>query len=122
MSPIPLASDGFWTALDRLVVESTIRIDRPRGSTHPRFPSFYYPLDYGYLEATQAPDGNAIDLWRGSLPDPSVTAIVCTVDLLKRDSEIKLLLGCTHEEALTICATHNTGPQSAILLERPPRS
>lgn len=119
MNMTPNATDGFWRAVDQLVSESTVRIDRPKGSTHPRYPSFYYPLDYGYLEQTQAMDGGGIDVWKGSLPTSRVTAVVCTVDMVKRDSEIKLLIGCTHEEALTVLATHNTGPQSAILMERP---
>jgi inorganic pyrophosphatase len=41
------------------------------------------------------------------------------VDLEKRDSEIKLLLGCTPHEAQRLLAIHNNGTQSAILLERP---
>jgi len=43
------------------------RIDRPRGTAHPRFPEFIYPLDYGYLEGPQGGDGNAVDVWRGAL-------------------------------------------------------
>jgi inorganic pyrophosphatase len=114
-----LGASGFWTALDRLVAESTVCIDRPKGSRHPRFPDLVYPLDYGYLEGTQAGDGHGIDVWRGSLPSDGITAVVCTVDMLKRDSEVKLLLGCRPAEEDTVVATHNTGPQSAILIRRP---
>lgn len=59
---------AFWAALDELVATSTVRIDRPKGTAHPRYPSFIYPLDYGYLEGTQAADGGGIDVWVGSLP------------------------------------------------------
>lgn len=118
MPQTTLDAGAFWKAVDRLVSESAVRIDRPKGSIHPRFPSFCYPLDYGYLEGTQAIDGGGVDVWRGSLATATVTAVVCTVDLLKRDSKVKLLIGCTRDEALAILATHNTGPQSAILVER----
>ena len=111
--------DGFWRSLDRLVSESAITIDRPKGSTHPRYPDFRYPIDYGYLGGTKAADGNEIDAWRGSLPALTVTAIVCTVDLVKRDTEVKLLVGCTPEEARTILATSNSGLMHGILVERP---
>jgi inorganic pyrophosphatase len=111
--------DEFWTYVDRLVSGSTIRIDRPKGTVHPRFPDFRYPLDYGFLEGTRASDGGGVDAWVGSLPNRTVTAVVCTVDPHKRDTEAKLLLGCTHEEAMTILAVHNTSPQAAILVERP---
>ncbi len=40
----------FWTALSNLVRSATLRVDRPKGSRHPRYPDRVYPLDYGYLE------------------------------------------------------------------------
>ncbi|MDR1687051.1 MAG: inorganic pyrophosphatase [Clostridiales bacterium] len=86
--------------------ESEIILDRPKGTKHPRF-SFTYPLDYGYLKGTTAMDGGGIDLWRGSLSKPACGAVVCTVDMLKRDSEIKLLIGCTEEEKAVIMRFHN---------------
>ena len=110
--------DRFWQALDQLVADSRLVIDRPRGTLHPRYPDFIYPLDYGYLDGTTAADGGGIDVWVGSQHDRSLTAIVCTVDLIKRDTEIKLLLGCTREEAQIILATHDTGVQAATLIER----
>jgi inorganic pyrophosphatase len=108
----------FWTTLQRLVAEHRLVIDRPRGSVHPRFPDFKYPLDYGYLEGTSAADGGGIDVWVGSLPDRPLVGVVCTVDLLKRDTEVKLLLGCTTAEMQLVLATHNSGPQAATLLPR----
>ena len=40
-------SDGFWNAIDKIVSESKIVIDRPKGTAHPRFPDFVYRVDYG---------------------------------------------------------------------------
>jgi inorganic pyrophosphatase len=111
-------SSSFWRALDALLQTSTLTIDRPKGSAHPRYPEFLYPLDYGYLEGTTSCDGAGIDAWVGSLPQKRLTALLCAVDLEKRDAEIKLLLGCTPEEAQQLLAIHNTGTQSAILLKR----
>ena len=89
----------FWLAIDKLVSDSKVVIDRPKGSRHPKYPDYVYPLDYGYLEGTTAMDGGGIDVWKGSDGD-YIDAIICTVDLLKRDSEIKILIGCTEEEKL----------------------
>lgn len=111
----------FWAKLDELVATGSLKIDRPKGSAHPRYPSLTYPLDYGYLEETQSADGGGLDVWVGSLPDKTVTAIVCTVDLKKRDAEIKILLGCTPQEAREILRVHNSGPQAGMLVERPGR-
>lgn len=113
-----MQADNFWHALDVLVQRSTIKVDRPKGSAHPRYPNFFYPLDYGYLEGTASGDGAGVDVWLGSLPEKQVTALLCTVDLEKRDAEMKLLLGCTPEEAQQVLAIHNKGTQAATLLER----
>lgn len=109
----------FWEHADQLVAASEIVIDRPRGSPHPRFPDIVYPLDYGYLAGTTGGDGDGIDIWRGSLPCLSVTAAIVTIDLLKRDAELKLLLGCTDAEMRLARATHQTESQAAILIDRP---
>jgi inorganic pyrophosphatase len=111
----------FWRAFDEMVAASRIKIDRPRGSVHPRYPDFIYPLDYGYLEGTTSADGGGIDVWVGSLEGGKVTALVCCVDLQKRDVEVKILLGCTQEEAQAIIGIHNSGSQSAKLIERDER-
>ncbi|MBC1223131.1 inorganic pyrophosphatase [Nostoc sp. UCD121] len=108
----------FWFKLDQLVAASQIKIDRQKWTSHPRYSSFIYPFDYGYLQDTQSGDGNDIDVWIGSLSSQTVTAVICSVDLEKRDTEIKILLGCTSEESQTILDIHNTGSQSAILLVR----
>ncbi len=119
LTPLQGTDTHFWATLDRLVASSTAKVDRPRGTTHPRYPAMVYPLDYGYLEGTQSADGGGIDIWVGSLPDKKVTAIVCTIDMVKRDSEIKSLIDCTPQEARVIHAFHNDGAQAAVLLERP---
>lgn len=102
----------FWAAVDSLVASSEIVIDRPKGSAHPRYPSILYAVDYGYLADTASMDGEGLDVWRGSLPAGEVTALICTIDLVKRDSEIKLLIGCTEDEIQTVYDFHN---QSAMM-------
>ena len=109
----------FWDYLDRLVESSQIIIDRPRGSTHPRYPEIVYPFDYGYLAETASSDGGGIDRWGGSLPGQKRNALLVIVDLQKRDSEIKLLLGCTPNEIDTIFNFQNSGEMRAELLLRP---
>ena len=111
-------NEDFWKALDELVSNSEIVIDRPRGSAHPRFPNFIYKVDYGYLKNTSSMDGAGIDVWIGS-GDKKIDAIMCIVDLMKRDSEIKILIGCTEEEKMEIYRTHNeTQYMKGILIRR----
>ena len=109
----------FWLYADRLLVTGTIVVDRPRGSKHPRYPDFEYSLDYGYLQDTSAADGGGIDLWVGSLDRQRVTGAIVTVDLLRRDAEVKLLVGCTDEEAELALTAHQSGAQAGLLVTRP---
>lgn len=111
--------NGFWKAIDTLVSSGKIVIDRPKGTAHPRFPNVIYPVDYGYIENTSATDGGGIDIWRGSLESGTVNAIICTVDLMKKDSEIKVLIGCTDAEINTIYEFHNDSEfMKGILVHR----
>jgi len=87
---------AFWTLLSELVASSRVVIDRPR------FPENIYPLDYGFLGGTTAGDGQGKGVWLGSGDHTRITGIVCTVDLDKRDAELKLLLGCTSAEAQAV--------------------
>ena len=92
----------FWQTMMELAESGSIVLDRPRGSAHPRYPDMIYPLDYGYLENTSAADGGGIDVWIGSLNRKTLTGILCTFDKLKRDAEIKLLIGCSLADVETI--------------------
>ena len=111
-------NEAFWRALDELVSTSEIVIDRPKGSAHPRFPDFIYRIDYGYLSNTSSMDGAGIDVWIGS-GGKTVDAVMCIVDVRKRDSEIKILIGCTEEETMEVYQTHNeTQYMKGILIRR----
>lgn len=109
----------FWQAVDKLVQESEIAVDRPKGSRHPRYNDLIYPVAYGFLKNTTSMDGGGIDVWVGTKEKPVVDAVICTVDLKKRDSEIKLMIGCTDEEKEAAYRLHNEGASmKGILIER----
>ena len=113
--------DGsFWDCLQKIVNESEIVVDRPKGTHHPRYPDApVYPLDYGYLEGTFSMDGEGIDCFLGSLSSSDVSGVLCTIDMLKKDSEIKVLIGCTDDE-MCVAHDHLNGPSfmKALLIKR----
>ena len=39
-----------------------VKMDRPMGSKHPKH-GFIYPLNYGYIPDTEAPDGEELDAY-----------------------------------------------------------
>ena len=113
------SSGTFLDFLEELVSLSPLKIDRPSGTRHPRYPELEYPLDYGYLEGTLAADGGGIDVWLGASSNRDLSGLILTVDLHKRDTEIKIRLGCTEEEIQTILDFHNAKSMRAFLVCRP---
>ena len=112
-------NNEFWAALDELVCNSEIVIDRPKRTAHPKYPDFIYRVDYGYLKNTTSMDGAGIDVWVGTESNKHIDAIMCIVDLTKRDSEIKILIGCTEEEKNIVYQTHNeTQNMKGIMIRR----
>lgn len=110
--------NNFWSALDTLVSTCEIIIERPKGTTHPKYPNFIYKVDYEYLKDTLSMDGSGIDVWVGT-NGKKIDAIMCIVDLIKHDSEIKILIGCTEEEKAIIYETHNETPyMKGIMIRR----
>jgi inorganic pyrophosphatase len=108
----------FWDYLNHLIMNSRVMVDRPRGSIHPNYNDMVYPVDYGYLDGTTTNDGDGIDVWVGSEPFEYLKEFICTVDLGKKDVEIKLLLGCSHSEINKILDFHNQLSMRAFLVKK----
>lgn len=111
-----LVSDSFWDYLDQMVASCSIIIDRPFKSPHPDYPETVYPRDYGYLDGTTSIDGGGVDVWLGVSGSHDVSAIIMTVDLHKRDAEIKMLLGCDDAEMQLILDFQNGRSMRALLI------
>ena len=108
--------EKFWIYLQNLVDGSKIVIDRPKGFIHPRFPdSPPSPLDYGYLNGTHAIDGQGVDCFVGSSNSKEVTGVLCTVDIMKKDCELKILISCSSSE---MDLAYNHLNSSACLIRR----
>ena len=74
-------------------------IDRPMGTTHPRFPDFVYPINYGYIPGTMAPDGHPIDAYvlGAEYPLKRCSAVVIAVIRRRDDVEDKLVVALSGE-------------------------
>ena len=109
----------FWEGLEKLIKENEIIIDRPKGTKHSKFEKMVYVVDYGYIQNTQSMDGGGIDIFVGSDKNRDLDAIVCIIDLLKNDSEIKLLIGCIENEKSDIYNfLNNSEYMKAIMVRR----
>ena len=109
----------FWQKLDTIYLSSKLEIDRPKDSVHYKYSNLIYPVDYGYLKDTTGTDMKPIDVFNGSLSGNQVQAVAVSADILKKDSEVKLMVGCSEDEIYDIMAFLNqTEFQKAVLLRR----
>ena len=74
-------------------------------------------IDYGYLEGTSSIDRGGIDVWKGTNGE-DIDAIICTADLVKRDSEIKILIVCNEDEKRLVLEAHNNSEYMKGILVR----
>lgn len=109
----------FWQKVDTLYYSSHIEIVRPKGTSHLRYKNLIYPVDYGYLTDTVGESGHGIALFIGTSGVETITTMVIAADILKKDIEIKLLVGCTVEEEEAVLEFLNqTDFQKTILVRR----
>lgn len=59
-----------------------------------------------------------IDNRKDSLQTRTLTGILCTFDINKRDAEIKLLLGCTVND-IDVILNFNTGSMRYLFIKNP---
>jgi len=70
-----------------------VEIDRPLGSRHPEW-GFIYPVNYGFVPGTRAPDGEEIDAYVLGIFEPLKEFIGKCVAVIRRldDDDDKLVL------------------------------
>ncbi|MDR3317234.1 MAG: hypothetical protein LBS71_00295 [Puniceicoccales bacterium] len=109
---------SLWEVLEKQIEINGIKIDRPKGRAHPRFPDLIYPIDYGYIPNTTSADGQGIDVFCGTLGKREIVGLICTFDRIKKDAEIKILYACAEEEIQTAMVMLTHAPMHALLVRR----
>lgn len=108
----------FWRSFECLIENSPLVLDRPKGSAHPRFPDLIYPIDYGYLGGTISGDGDGMDIWLGTEQPASLNGLVLSLDLDKKDAEMKLVMGCSKDEIENILSFLNSDTMHAVYVTK----
>jgi inorganic pyrophosphatase len=113
-----MKSNDLWQTLEQQIQENGIKIDRPKGKAHPRFPQLIYPIDYGYIPHTKSADGEGIDVFLGTSEMKQIVGLICTFDAIKKDSEIKILYACLETEIQMAMAMLSHSLMYALLVRR----
>ena len=79
--------------------EVKIKIDRPIGSKHPKYDAIY-PINYGYIENTIAPDGEGVDAYILGINEPIETFAGICIAVIHRtnDEDDKLIVASLGEK------------------------
>lgn len=67
----------------------TVTVDRPLGSCHPEYPDLYYPINYGYIQGTLAPDGEEADAYIVGVDVPVDEFIGQVIAMIIREDDIE---------------------------------
>ena len=65
----------------------TVIVDRPLGSSHPTYPELYYPVNYGYIPGTLAPDGEEEDAYILGVNEPVSSFTGTAIAVLHREED-----------------------------------
>lgn len=76
-----------------LGTEVAVQMDRPMGSSHPKH-GFLYPVNYGFVPKTKAPDGEEIDAYVLGVSEPlnEFTGICIAIIKRENDNDDKLIV------------------------------
>jgi len=64
-------------------------VDRPMGSYHPKHKDLYYPVNYGYIPGTLAPDGEEQDAYILGITEPVTEFVGCVIAVIHRYDDIE---------------------------------
>ncbi len=107
----------FWQKIDTLYSSATLEICHRKGESHPEYADMFYPVDYGRLKEANGERG--VCVYKGSQKHTAVKAIVVATDILKRELDVKLLIGCDEEEEDAVLRFLNqTDFQKTVLIRR----
>lgn len=109
----------FWQKLDTLYLSSGYQITRKKGEAHPRFQNLIYPVDYGYINDTKSFGKDGVSLYAGSGNRYEISALVVAADILIKELDVKVLVGCTEEEVDQVLRFLNqTNYQKTVLIRK----
>lgn len=109
----------FWQKIDTLVLSGEFDMSRKKGEKHPDFHNMVYPTNYGHLSDTKSTSGLGVSVYVGSGSKFTVSGLVVAADILQKDLDVKILLGCNDEEVEDVLHFLNqTDFQKTVFIKR----
>ncbi|MDD6560626.1 MAG: Inorganic pyrophosphatase [Lactimicrobium massiliense] len=109
----------FWQKVDTLFLSGKLALTKKKGEAHDTFRNLVYPTDYGHLGDTKSTTAEGVSVYAGSGDRSQITALVVAADILTKELDVKMLIGCTEEEVMAVLRFLNqTDFQKTVLIRR----
>lgn len=109
--------NNFWNNLDKILKKSKIIIDYKKGERFNGHKNITCPVNFGHLESDWK-DDEQLDILMGSDKETKeIDTILCTMDMVNKVSDIKILYQCTEKEKKKLFEIYNK-LQGSILVEK----
>ena len=109
----------FWQKVDTLFLSGNLKMEKKKGEVHSTFGNLIYPTDYGHLVDAKSAGESGVSVYAGSLNRSEISALVIAADILTKELDVKLLIGCSDEEIEDILRFLNqTDYQKTVLIRR----
>lgn len=108
----------FWQKIDTLCLSGDFKEVNEKGSVHKQYPNLKYPCSYGYIKDSLILEDNGIQCFKGTNGSDCESAVICA-DILKREIDVKLLIGVNEQEEDDILRFLNqTDFQKTVLIRK----
>lgn len=109
----------FWMKADTLFLSGKLNLTKKKGDVHDTFKNLIYPTDYGHLTDTISGSEEGISVYAGSGDRNQISGLIIAADILMKELDVKMLIGCTDEEIHTVLRFLNqTEFQKTVLIRR----
>lgn len=75
-----------WAYLGHTV---TVKIDRPKGTPHPKYPDMIYPVNYGYIPGVISNDGRPLDVYILGVDNPLEEFTGRVIGIINRQNDVE---------------------------------
>jgi inorganic pyrophosphatase len=125
MKNLDWSSVGLYKNSNQIIgMDVKVKIDRPLGTAHPKYPDMIYPVNYGYIEGIIGGDGDEQDIYLLGVNKPvdeykgKVIGIVHRID----DNEDKWIVApkdmkFSKEEILKIISFQEKYYESILIMD-----
>lgn len=105
--------------VETLLLSSRLNLTKKRGEMHSKFKNLIYPTDYGHLSDTRSSSEEGVSVYAGSGDRNHITALVIAADILTKELDVKMLIGCTDEETdMVLRFLNQTDYQKTVLIRK----